>query len=245
MPKKFFEVKNQTEDKAEIYIIGQIQTEKPWYEDGEENKDNYLRDFIKTIQDLKDVKNLELHINSPGGALFAGVTMYNLLKNHLGHKKVYVDGSAASAASVIAMAGDEIIIPKNAFLMIHKPMVGVQGNANDLQKAIQMLDTIEVGMLSIYEDNLTNEDDKGNIKQMVQDETWLDGEKAAKYFKNVKVVDEVNIEACSEFDFSCYTHTPKELLNRIPKEPLKPKEPKNNNENEIKLWKVKLDLLRV
>lgn len=208
----FFEVKNQTEDSAEIYIVGQIQTEKPWWKDEEVNNDNYLREFIKTLQELKDVKNLIIHINSPGGVLFAGVTMYNLLKNHLAHKKVYVDGSAASAASIVAMAGDEIIIPKNAFLMIHKPTMIVGGNALDFQKAIETLDTIEVGMLSVYEENLINDSDKEIIKQMVQDETWLNGEDAAKYFKNVKVADEVKITAYSDFDFSCYKNTPKELL---------------------------------
>lgn len=236
MSRSFFEVKNQTNEKAEIYIIGQIQTEKPWYEDGEESKDNYLRDFIKTMQNLKDVKNIDIHINSPGGALFAGVTMYNLLKNNMSYKKVYVDGSAASAASIIAMAGDEIIVPKNAFLMIHKPIVGVQGNANDLKKAVEMLDTIENGMLSIYEDNLINESDKDTIKQMVQDETWLDGEEASKYFKNIKVTDQVNISACNDFDFSCYNHTPKELLNLKPKDSVIQKE--------LELCKAKLELLK-
>ncbi|ASY50476.1 head maturation protease, ClpP-related [Clostridium perfringens] len=234
----FFEVKNQTEDSAEIYIVGQIQTEKPWCKDDEVNNENCLRDFIKTLQDLKDVKNLVIHINSPGGVLFAGVTMYNLLKNHLAHKKIYVDGSAASAASIIAMAGDEVIIPKNAFLMIHKPVVGVAGNALDLQKAIEMLDSIEVGVLSIYEENLINSEDKDIIKQMVQDETWLNGEEAAKYFKNVKVADEVNIAACSNFDFSCYKHVPKELIkNEI-----------NNTNDELlekeKLKKKELELMK-
>lgn len=230
----FFEVKNQTEDSAEIYIVGQIKTEKPWWNDDEVNNENCLREFIKTLQELKDVKNLIIHINSPGGVLFAGVTMYNLLKNHLAYKKVYVDGSAASAASIVAMAGDEIIIPKNAFLMIHKPIVGVMGNALDLQKAIDMLDSIEVGMLSIYEENLINDSDKEVIKQMVQDETWLNGEEAAKYFKNVKVTDEVKISACSDFDFSCYKNAPKELIN---------KKTINNNVNEEEK-KKKLELIK-
>lgn len=240
MSKSFFEVKNQTDDKAEIFILGEIKLDKPWYEDGEESKDNYLRDFIRTLQNLKG-KELDIHINSPGGALFAGITMYNLLKNHTGNIKVYVDGSAASAASVVALAGNEVIIPKNAFLMVHKPMVRAEGNANDLQKTIDMLNTIEEGMLSIYEDNLINSEDKDAIKQMVNEETWLSGEKAAEYFKNVKVIEEVSITACNNFDFSCYSHTPKELLN------LKPIEEASNevvNKNENDLWKVKLELAR-
>lgn len=236
----FFEVKNQTEDSAEIYIIGQIKTEKSWWDDEEVNNESCLREFIKTLQDLKDVKNLVIHINSPGGVLFAGVAMYNLLKKHLAHKKIYVDGSAASAASIIALAGDEVIIPKNAFIMIHKPMVGVVGNAIDLQKAIDMLDSIEVGMLSIYEENLINAEDKDAIKQMVQDETWLNGEEAAKYFKNVKVTDEVDIAACSNFDFSCYKHVPKGLI--------KNEDDDSKNDDELfkkeKLKKKELELIK-
>ena len=122
--------------------------------------------------------------------------------------------------------------------MIHKPIVGVAGNDLDLQKAIEMLDSIEVGMLSIYEENLINSEDKDIIKQMVQDETWLNGEEAAKYFKNVKVADEVNIAACSNFDFSCYKHVPKELIkNEI-----------NNTNDELlekeKLKKKELELMK-
>lgn len=245
MKNNFFEIRNQTEDKAEIYILGEIKTEKEWWKEDEANNENCLREFIKTLQDLKDVKNLDIHINSPGGVLFAGVTMYNLLKNHLAYKKVFVDGSAASAASIVAMAGDEIIIPKNAFLMIHKPIVGIVGNANALQKAIDMLNSIEVGMLSIYEENLTDESYKDTIKQFVQDETWLNGEEAAKYFKNVKVIDEVNIAACGEFDFKCYSKTPQELINIYnPDLEEKEKSKKEIENKELNLWKAKLGLIR-
>ena len=234
----FFEVRNQTSDKAEIYIVGTIQTEKPWWKEDEVNNENCLREFIKTLQDLKDIKNLDIHINSPGGVLFAGVTMYNLLKNHLAHKKVYIDGSAASAASIVAMAGDEIIIPKNAFLMVHKPLVGVQGNANDLKKAIEMLDSIEVGMLSVYEENLIDvEADKEKIYEMVQNETWINGEEASKLFKNVIVKEDINIAACSDFDFTNYKNVPKEILNI--------KELKNKSDlEELNLLKAKLSLLK-
>ena len=159
MKNSFFEVRNQTEDKAEIFIIGQIKSEKPWYEEGEESKDNYLRDFIKTMKDLKGVKSLDIHINSPGGALFAGMTMYNLLKQHNSYKKVYIDGSAASAAGIVALAGDEVIIPKNAFLMMHKPILMASGNANDLMKVINTLNTIEEGMLEVYYDNFKVSDE--------------------------------------------------------------------------------------
>lgn len=251
MGNNFFEVKNQTEDKAEIYIVGQIQTERPWWKDEEVNSENYLREFIKTMQDLKNIKNLDIHINSPGGVLFAGVTMYNLLKNHLAYKKIYVDGSAASAASLVAMAGDEIIIPKNAFLMVHKPIISAVGNANDLRKAIDMLDSIEVGMLSVYEENLINESDKDIINEFVQNETWLNGEEASKYFKNVKVTEDVQIAASCDFDFSCYSKTPKNLLDLYnnsedeEEKALKNKKLKEiENKKELELWKAKLGLLQ-
>lgn len=245
MKNSFFEVRNQTEDKAEIFIIGQIKSEKPWYEEGEESKDNYLRDFIKTMKDLKGVKSLDIHINSPGGALFAGMTMYNLLKQHNSYKKVYIDGSAASAAGIVALAGDEVIIPKNAFLMMHKPILMASGNANDLMKVINTLNTIEEGMLEVYYDNLKSEDDKETIKQMVQDETWLNGEKASEYFKNVKVSDELKVIACSDFDFSCYNNIPDSLLKFIKNQSNNKEsdyEKEIENKKEIELLKAKLAL---
>ncbi|MDQ0149130.1 ATP-dependent protease ClpP protease subunit [Eubacterium multiforme] len=246
MKNKFFEVKNKTESTAEIYIVGEIMTEKPWYEDGEESKDNYLRDFIKTMQNLKDMDELEIHINSPGGALFAGVSMYNLFKNHKAKKKVYID-FAASAASLVALAGDEIIIPKNAFLMVHKPIMGARGNANDFKKAIEMLESIEVGMMSIYEENLINESDKELVNEMVQKETWLNGEEASAIFKNMKVTEEIDVAACSNFDFSLYNHIPKELLGKAKEKNENTLDDKKKeeieNKKKLELAKAKLGLL--
>ncbi|WP_330594436.1 Clp protease ClpP, partial [Clostridioides difficile] len=70
---------------------------------------------------------MNIYINSGGGSVFAGMAIYNMLKRHEGFKTVYVDGIAASIASVIALAGDRVVIPQNAYFMIHKPWIGLCG----------------------------------------------------------------------------------------------------------------------
>src|SRR5690625_4825000 len=114
--KKSLAIKNQTNDKAELYIYGDIISGDWKWEDSDVTSTE-VRDFLK---DIEDVTHLDIYINSGGGSVFTGMAIYNMLKRHKAHKRVIVDGLAGSIASVIAMAGDEIIIPSNAYLMIHK-----------------------------------------------------------------------------------------------------------------------------
>ena len=96
--------------------------------------------FANELKEIGNVRQINLHIHSPGGDVFDGIAIYNLLKNHPANKTVYIDGLAASMASVIAMAGDEVIMPENAMLMIHKPW-GIQGgDAEELRKYADLLD---------------------------------------------------------------------------------------------------------
>lgn len=80
------------------------------------------RQFAEELTALGQVNHINLHIHSPGGDVFDGIAIYNLLKNHPASKTVYIDGLAASMASVIAMVGDPIIMPENAMMMIHQPL---------------------------------------------------------------------------------------------------------------------------
>ncbi len=79
------------------------------------------KQFVSDMNALGDITHIDLHINSPGGDVFEGIAIFNALKNHGAAITVYVDGVAASMASLIAMAGDTVIMPENAFMMIHKP----------------------------------------------------------------------------------------------------------------------------
>jgi ATP-dependent protease ClpP protease subunit len=123
------EVKNQG-DRIKLIIYGEIVSKEldKWIDEDVAPKD--IQDLLYQIGD----KDLDIYINSVGGSVFAGMAIYNMLKRHKGYKTVYVDGVAASIASVIAMVGDKIYIPKNSFLMVHKAWCVATGNSDDLIK---------------------------------------------------------------------------------------------------------------
>ncbi|AJA42584.1 Clp protease ClpP [Clostridium tetani] len=218
------EIKNKANDKAELYFYGDIcsSTWGCW-----EEEDKCPQDVSNFLKELDGTKDINIYINSGGGSVFAGLAIYNQLKRHPANKTVYVDGLAASIASVIALAGDKVIIPKNAQFMIHKPWSVSWGNANDLRKTADSLDSCEQSILNVYEENLRQDIDIEDIKQMVNDETWLTGDEAAKYF-NIEVEEENEAVACISNYFENYKHTPKNFF--------KNKQYKNANiENKKKL----------
>ncbi|MDG6894530.1 ClpP-like prohead protease/major capsid protein fusion protein [Volucribacter amazonae] len=130
--------------------------------------------FSKELTALgKDLEQLDIHIHSPGGDVFEGIAIYNLLKNHPAKKTVYIDGLAASMASVIAMAGDEIIMPENAMMMIHKPW-GVQGgDAEEMRKYADLLDKVEHILIPAYAEKTGKSHQE--LAEMLACETWLNG----------------------------------------------------------------------
>ena len=179
---KGVEFKNFTDEKAELYFYGDIVSDS-W---GAWEQEDQYPDAVKNL--LKDVegKDLDVFINSGGGSVFAGIAIYNMLRRHAEKNKVkvHVDGLAGSIASVIAFAGSEPPeIPKNAFLMIHKPWTGLYGNAKDFRKMADDLDKIEGGILKAYEDHLKEGVEIETIKKLVDEETWLNGEEAAESFE--------------------------------------------------------------
>lgn len=133
------------------------------------------KEFAKEIKGLGDIKHIDLHIHSPGGDVFEGMAIYNLLKNHPAKITVHVDGLAASMGSVIAMAGDTILMPENAMMMIHKPW-GIQGgDADDMRKYAELLDKVEGTLVSAYTRSGKSADE---IKELLKAETWYTGEEA-------------------------------------------------------------------
>lgn len=132
---KYLTVKQEAKNgSAEMYIDGDIVTDE-W-----EDSDTSAAGFRDALKSLGDVKNINLHINSPGGSVFEGIAIYNMLKQNPAHVNVYVDGLAASIASVIAMSGDAIFMPSNAMMMIHNPWTMAVGNAEELRKQADGLD---------------------------------------------------------------------------------------------------------
>lgn len=130
----------------------------------------------KAIKDAGDVDQINVHINSPGGSVWEGLAIYNILKGHSARVLTKVDGVAASSASVIAMAGDEIEIPKNALMMIHNPWTYSQGYASDLRKDADMLDTHKTAIVETYLTKTKKSRDE--VAKLMDDETWWTGEEA-------------------------------------------------------------------
>ena len=133
-------------------------------------------------QDLKscgnNLKQINLHIHSPGGDVFDGIAIYNLLKNHPANVTVYIDGLAASMASVIAMAGNEVIMPENAMMMIHKPW-GIQGgDAEDMRKYADLLDKVENTLIPAYANKTGKTPEE--LAEMLSAETWLNGKECVE-----------------------------------------------------------------
>ncbi len=130
------------------------------------------------IGDLKalDATTIKLAINSPGGAVFDALAIYNALRQHPAAVEVTIMGVAASAASVIAMAGDTIVMPENAFMMIHNPLNLAYGNADDLREMADVLDKIGASLIGIYAKRTGLPEDE--IKALLDAETWLNAEEA-------------------------------------------------------------------
>ncbi|MEV7211455.1 head maturation protease, ClpP-related, partial [Streptomyces sp. NPDC093554] len=156
-----------------------------------------------------------LHVNSPGGSVFEGIAIYNMLKRHKAKVNVYVDALAASIASVIAMAGDTIYMPKNSMLMIHNPWTWTEGNATELRKAADDLDRIGNSSKQTYlqkaGEKLTDE----KLQEMLDAETWLSADEAYEYGL-CDVVEEANQMAASldKDVLSKYKNVPKQLENQ-------------------------------
>ena len=202
------EIKNELENRADLFFYGDICSSTWWCWEDEDKCPQDVADFLK---DLDNNKEINIYINSGGGSVFAGLAIYNQLKRHPANKTVYVDGLAASISSVIALAGDKVIIPKNAQFMIHKPWSWAIGNANDLRKTADSLDSCEQSILNVYEENLKDGVDIETIKQFVNDETWFTGEEAAKYF-NIDVEEESELVACNSEYFEKYKNIPIDLF---------------------------------
>ena len=125
---------------------------------------------------LPDDSAIDLRLNSPGGSVFDAVAIHNALSRHAGPVTVWIDGIAASAASYIAMAGDEIVMPENAFLMIHDPSGMVIGTAADMRDMAGTLDKIAGSMLRGYAARSGKPEDE--IAALMAAETWFDAAEA-------------------------------------------------------------------
>ena len=193
-------------DSAELTFYGDICMDvySKW-----SNTDRCPVDVANLLSNLDNYKSVNIHINSGGGDAFGGIAIYNLLKSYAGHKTVYIDGLAASAASIIAMAGDKIVMPTSAQLMIHSPSACGYGNADDMRKLAEALDNCEESILNVYYENLAAGVNKETIAEMVAAETWLTADKAQQYFKNIEVERRnISPQNCGSQFYNFYKNAP-------------------------------------
>lgn len=165
-----FEIKAKSATKAEIILYASIGDS--WFGDSITAKK--FSDELKALEST--VNEITVRINSPGGDVFDGITIYNRLKQHKAKIIVRIDGLAASIASIIALAGDEVIIGEGALFMIHLPWTFAMGNRKDLESTVDRLTDVEEQLVSIYQKKTGLE--RSEIKAMLEAETWLDADQA-------------------------------------------------------------------
>jgi len=192
------EIRNETDRSAELYLSGSIIDDDTGglIEEFYENSTGYQwPDKIRQQLDALRGKDLTIYINSDGGSVPAGVAMANMIARHDGRTTAIVDGWCCSIATQVFFSADVRKIPANAYLMIHKPSGYIGGNADDLRRGADVLDTIQKGLEATYRsaahEDVTDED----IHQMVNEETWLTGEQAAAFF-HVEVLESERMAAC-------------------------------------------------
>lgn len=176
----------KTEKKASLYIFGSISS-YPWRE---KDKDAYA--IVKELSEL-EVDEIDVHINSTGGAVAEGLAIYNVLKNSGIKVTTYCDGFACSAASVVFMAGDERVMNEASLLLIHNAWTYTQGNAADFRKAAEDLDTITQASVKSYMRHVNISEEE--LKKMMSEETWISAEDAKKMGFATKVLEEKVDEA--------------------------------------------------
>lgn len=232
---KFYEYKNATETSVDLYFYGDIVSD--WW--GAWQEEDQYPEAIKNFLTEANGKDLNIYINSGGGSVFAGIAIYNMIKRYEGKKTVHVDALAGSIASIIVFADSEMpTIPSNAYLMIHKPWAGCEGNSNELRKMAETLDAIERGIWNIYEEHLAEGVTIETIKELMEAETWLNGTEAAQYFK-VKVGEENKAVAAVQDYTKTYCHnTPKELLENKSKTIRQYQENEKDNEKRNEIIKL-------
>ena len=167
--KKFWNWKNQTETAERTLFLNGTIAEESWFDD--EITPQLFKDEL-----MSGSGNITVWINSPGGDCVAAAQIYNMLMDYKGDVTVKIDGIAASAASVIAMAGTKVLVSPVSMLMIHNPMTAAFGNSEEMQKAIDMLGSVKDSILNAYE--IKTGMSRTKLSHLMDAETWMDANKA-------------------------------------------------------------------
>ncbi len=201
MNKNWYNIKAEASNKsADVYIFDEIGT-----------FGLTAQSFIEEIKSYKDTP-MSLHINCVGGDVFEGMAIYNVLKKRTAKTTVYIEGIAASMGSVIALAGDEVVMAENSLFMIHNAWGGAMGEATEIRKTAALLDKISGEIADIYtkKTNLPY----NRVKEMMDEETWLSADEAF----NLGFIDSISdaIKVAAKYDVSKFKNiTDKEIQNKL------------------------------
>ena len=163
-------------DTLELRLYDTIEGDGWWTE-----SETSAKAIAKKLAEMPNAKEIKIFINSLGGSVMEGLGIYNQLKRHSAHKTVYIDGFACSIASVIAMAGDTVIMPKNAVMMIHNAWVVAAGNAAQLRKTADDLDVINAASTQAYLDRAGDKLTPEKLTEMLDAETYLTAEQCIEF----------------------------------------------------------------
>lgn len=192
----------KNEGKAvEIKIYGEI-GDNYWKDESDETVTS-VDELDKFLKENKDASTIDIYINSNGGSVFDGVAIYNILKRHRAYKRVVIDGFACSVASVIAMAGNTITMPKTSMMMIHNAWTIAMGNAKEMRKVAEDLDKINDVIRQAYLDRVNIDEKK--LSALMNAESFLTAEECLEYGFCTRISDETEgsekavVEALNEY----------------------------------------------
>lgn len=211
MPKQrpWYRIQNAAKkDEATVYIYDEIHS---WFGVS-------ASEFVKDLADIK-ASTIHVRINSPGGDVFDGMAIYNALKRHPSEIVTHVDGLAASAASIVALAGDRVLMGTGSFMMIHNAWGVVIGDAGDMREMANSLEKITDSLVGIYTRRTGK--DATEIQSLLDAETWISADEAVEdgYADEVEEVE----KASASFDLSRFQNVPKSLAERNNQEQAKPR----------------------
>lgn len=190
------------------------------------------KQFSDDLKALGDIDEIYVHLNSPGGQVFDGNTIYNILKNHKARVIVDIEGLAASIASVIAMAGDEIRIAENGMMMVHNASAFAIGDAEAMRKTADMLDKTNSTIISTYAKRTGLDEEK--VTDLMNAETWMTAKEALDYGFVDSITDAVEMAAHFDLEKFKYRNMPKNAA------PTKDKEQSDPSEMRVKLASMRL-----
>jgi len=199
MQKEWYKIKNKSSEVADVYLFNDIGT-----------FGITAQNFIDEIKEYEDTE-LNIHINSLGGEVFEGMAIYSIIQRRKAKTTVYIEGIAASIASVIALAADEVIMSENSLLMIHNAWGGKQGDARDMRKQADILDKItnEIAEVYVKKSGIPYNE----VIRMMDEETWLTAEEAVA----LGLVDSISepIKVAAKYDVSKYKNITNKKVEQI------------------------------